>query len=76
MDLDRDSNAAYYRNRAEMERVMAAQAPTEAIRKIHLQLAERYAELADEFDERSDFDGSSPAQPSDEGGTNAVTTGA
>jgi hypothetical protein len=62
MDLDRDSNAAYYRNRAETERVMAGQAPTEAIRRIHLQLAERYAELADEFDGRSNFSGSSSAQ--------------
>lgn len=63
MDLDRDSNAAYYWKRAEMERVTAGQAPTEAIRRIHLQLAERYAELANEFDEkRSNFAGSNSTQ--------------
>lgn len=44
------SNAAYYRSREEAERASAQQAPTEDIRRIHLQLAKRYAELADEFD--------------------------
>jgi hypothetical protein len=63
MDVDSDSNATYYSNRAEMERVMADQAPTEAIREIHLQLAERYAKLANEFDERSNLPGSNSTQP-------------
>jgi len=62
MDLDRASDAAYFRNRAEMERAMAGQAPTLAIGRIHLQLAERYATLANEIDERSSSAGSSPVQ--------------
>jgi hypothetical protein len=62
MDLDRASNAAYYRNRAEMERVIASQAPNQAIGKIHLQLAERYEALADDFDEGSNSAGSSRVQ--------------
>jgi hypothetical protein len=41
---------------------MAGQAPTQAIGKIHLQLAERYEALADEFDERSNSAGSSPSK--------------
>jgi hypothetical protein len=41
------SNAAYYRSREESERALARQAPLDDIGKIHLQLAERYAELAD-----------------------------
>lgn len=44
------SNAAYYRSREEAERASAEQAPTDDIRRIHLQLAKRYAELADESD--------------------------
>jgi hypothetical protein len=44
------SNAAYYRSRAEAEQNLAQQAPAEDIRNIHLQLAERYAELAGEFE--------------------------
>ena len=52
MDVDIESNAAYYRNRADVERNLAEQAPAEDIRQIHLQLAERYAELAAEFEQR------------------------
>ena len=62
MDLDRDSNAAYFRNRAEQELAMAGEAPTQEIRQIHAQLADRYVELANEFNERSDFVRSSAAQ--------------
>lgn len=50
MNDDVVSNAAYYRSREEAERDLAHQAPVEDIRKIHLQLAERYAELAEEFE--------------------------
>jgi hypothetical protein len=44
------TNAEYYRSREEAERDLARQAPADDIRQIHLQLAERYAELADEFE--------------------------
>ena len=47
---DEIGNAAYYRNREAAERDLAESAPTGDIRKIHLQLAKRYAELADGFD--------------------------
>lgn len=50
MNDDVRGNAAYYRSREEAERDLAHQAPVEDIRKIHLQLAERYAELAEEFE--------------------------
>ncbi|HTK59091.1 MAG TPA: hypothetical protein VL336_08930 [Sphingomicrobium sp.] len=50
MDDDIVSNAAYYRSREEVERKSAHQAPTDEIRKIHFQLAERYARLAEEFE--------------------------
>ena len=44
------SNAAYYRSREEAELALAQQAPVDDIRRIHLQLAERYAQLAEEFE--------------------------
>jgi hypothetical protein len=44
------SNAAYYRSREEAERALANQAPADDIGRIHLQLAERYAELADQLE--------------------------
>ena len=50
MDDDVMSNAAYYRSREEAERALAHQAPVDDIRNIHLQLAERYAQLAGEFE--------------------------
>ena len=50
MDDDAMSNAAYYRSREEAERASANQAPTDDIRQIRLQLAERYAQLATEFE--------------------------
>jgi hypothetical protein len=75
MDLDRENDAAYYRNRAEMQRVMADQAPTDAIRTIHSQLAERYAALADAID-GSSFAGSSSAQAPDENAPKGATTAA
>ena len=49
-DDDVMSNAAYYRSREEAERALAHQAPTDEIRKIHFQLAERYAQLVEEFE--------------------------
>lgn len=66
MNCDLDSNAAYYRTRAQVERAMAAQAPTPDIRKIHLELAECYSELATDFDEQGH-----PSRPS---GTQALLT--
>jgi hypothetical protein len=50
MNDDVGSNAAYYRAREQTERALADQAPADDIGKIHLQLAERYAELADQFE--------------------------
>ena len=50
MDDDVMSNAAYYRSREENERALANQAPADDIGKIHLELAERYARLANEFE--------------------------
>ena len=47
------SNAAYYRSREEAERTLANQAPASDIGKIHLQLAERYAQLAADLEARS-----------------------
>lgn len=46
MGDDVESNAVYYRNREQAERALARQAPTKAIRQIHLQLADQYAELS------------------------------
>jgi hypothetical protein len=44
------SNAAYYRSREEDERPLANQASIEDIGKIHLELAERYAKLAEQLE--------------------------
>ena len=54
MNDDVLSNAAYYRSREEAERALADRAPVDDIGKIHLQLAERYAQLADEFEAQLD----------------------
>ena len=51
------------------------QAPTDAIRTIHSQLAERYAALADAID-GSSFAGSSSAQAPDENAPKGATTAA
>ncbi|MCL6740291.1 hypothetical protein LZ518_03975 [Sphingomonas sp. RB56-2] len=48
MTDDALGNAAYYRHREASELELASKAPAEDIRKIHLQLARRYAGLADE----------------------------
>ncbi len=53
MDENVMSNAAYYRSREETERALAHQAPVDDIGRIHLELAERYAQLAEEFEARS-----------------------
>jgi hypothetical protein len=50
MDDEVMGNAAYYRKREASERDLAESAPAPDIRKIHLQLAKRYAELAEEFE--------------------------
>ena len=52
MDDDVMSNAVYYRSREVAERALADQAPVDDIGRIHLQLAERYAQLADEIEAR------------------------
>ena len=54
MNDDVSSNAAYYRSREVSERALASQSPVDDIGKIHLQLAERYAQLADEFEAQLD----------------------
>ena len=50
MDDDGMSNAAYYRSKEKAERASAQQASSDDVREIHLQLAERYARLANEFE--------------------------
>jgi len=42
------NSATYYRNREHAERAQAAQAVSDHIRQIHLTMAERYRELADQ----------------------------
>lgn len=42
------NSSAYYRNREQAERMQAAQAVSEHIQQIHLTMAERYRELADQ----------------------------
>jgi hypothetical protein len=42
------NSAAYYRNREQAERMQAAQAVSDSIRQIHLTMADRYRELAEE----------------------------
>lgn len=42
------NSEAYYRNREQAERMQAAQAVSDNIRQIHLTLAERYRELAEQ----------------------------
>ena len=53
MDDNVISNAAYYRSREETERALADQAPVDDIGRIHLELARRYAQLAEEFEAQS-----------------------
>ena len=43
-------SAAYYRSREQAERMQAALANADNIRQIHLNLAERYRELAEQFE--------------------------
>lgn len=47
-----DASLKYYREREHEERGMAAQAPSDDIQQIHLTLAEKYRELADEAERR------------------------
>ena len=47
MDEDTARELAYFHERERAERLMAEQAPSETIRQIHLDLAERYRRLAD-----------------------------
>lgn len=42
------NSAAYYRNREQVERARAAQAVSDNIRQIHLTMAQRYQELAEQ----------------------------
>jgi hypothetical protein len=63
MDDDGLSNAAYYRNREVAERTLAQDAPAKDIQRIHLQLARRYAELAEEFEARGRAGPSRDASP-------------
>jgi hypothetical protein len=61
-DDDVVSNAAYYRPREESELALAHQASVDDIRNIHLQLAQRYGELASEFEAKRRASYSIPAQ--------------
>ena len=42
------NSGAYYRNREQAEREQADRAVSDSIRQIHLTMAERYRELADQ----------------------------
>ena len=42
------NSAAYYRTREQAERMQAAQAVSDNIRQIHLTMAERYREFAEQ----------------------------
>jgi len=42
------NSAAYFRDREQAERTQAAQAVSDHIRQIHLTMAERYRELAEQ----------------------------
>ena len=44
------NSAAYYRNREQTERTLAGQAASAAIRNIHLEMAERYREHAEQLE--------------------------
>lgn len=43
-------SASYYRGREQAERTLADQAASPAIREIHLEMANRYRELAEELE--------------------------
>jgi hypothetical protein len=45
----------YYQERERAERELANKATSTAIRKIHLEMAERYRELAQQFERPSSF---------------------
>ena len=47
-----DTSAEYFRMREEQERGMAERAASGKVKEIHLALADRYRELADEADKR------------------------
>ena len=44
------NSAAYYRGREQAEQILAEGAASAAIRNIHLEMAERYRELAEQFE--------------------------
>jgi len=64
MTDDALSNAAYFRSREQAERALAKQAPTVDVGRIHLQLAERYAGLAEEIEGRVTMPPASGMAPS------------
>ena len=47
-----DHSSDYHRRREAQEREMAAQADDEAVRQIHLELAEQHRQLADEAEQQ------------------------
>ena len=49
-----DDTPDYYRTREKHEREMARSAPSETIGKIHLELAEKYRELAEKAEGLND----------------------
>lgn len=50
MDDTSFSSVNYYRERERAERTLADQSPSPTIRNIHLEMAERYSELADQLE--------------------------
>ena len=57
-------NRDYYRTRADEERERAANASSQSVAQIHLELAEQYETLAREAgSSRADWNGSQSAQP-------------
>ena len=48
-----DDSAEYFRMREAQERDMAERATSDEVRSIHLSLADRYRELADEAEKRA-----------------------
>ena len=56
-------DAAYHRMRAQEEIGAAMEADSTAARKAHLELAQRYADLADAMDNADSEEGVRPARP-------------
>ena len=49
-----DSDASYFRRRADEEFAAASDAPSGHVRAVHIEMAERYSQLAAAIDEATD----------------------